>query len=133
MATQERIDIVTGVDTGSARKSIESLTEEIRKYQDQLSGLDKGTQEYRETLEKLTESLKQLEQLHQQIKDSANNLVETYQETQNTIAGVTEELEAAGTTAETTKDQNLELAKSNQDLADSLKKQRITHPIHARN
>ncbi len=110
MATQERIDIVTGVDTESARKNIESLTEEIKKYQDQLSNLNEGTQEYMKTLEKLTESLKQIEQLHQQIKDSANNLIETYQETRNSIGEVTEELDATGTMAETAEIRNQELA-----------------------
>ena len=106
---------VVELDTGNAQKSVKSLRNELKELKDQLVNLDKGTQEYNETLQQAADIQHQLKEMNEELAASAMDFGQIMSNTTKTIGGVVSGFQALSASMSL-------LGIENEDALESIKK-----------
>lgn len=101
MADIQTVETVVKITDGDSRKTIAGIRKEIKGYRDDLVNLDKDSQEYIDTVDKIAVSEKVLADINQEVKDSIRSLNESVSDNiqleesqQNTIKSLNAEIKA---------------------------------------
>lgn len=78
---------VVQVDTNNAQKSVKSLRNELKELKDQLVNLEKGTQEYNNTLQQAADIQHELKEMNEELAASAMDFGQIMSNTTKTVNG----------------------------------------------
>lgn len=84
----EEIKITTVIDDKNSAKTLRDLQQETKKYKDQLVNLDRNSEEYRSTLNRLTQVQGQINTINRDVSASTQNLTDVYSSLTSVVGGV---------------------------------------------
>ena len=83
----ETVQTVLTIDTSKSASSMKELREQVKALKDQLVGLDKGTQEYSDTLVQLGEKMHEMKEINEEIRRTNSDFGDTLGNVSNVMAG----------------------------------------------
>ena len=83
----EEVKTVLTIDTSKSASSMKELRTQIKALKDQLVGLDKGTQEYSDTLVQLGEKMHQMKEINEEVRRTNSDFGDTLGNISNAMAG----------------------------------------------
>lgn len=84
----EEIRITTVVDDQGSRKTLRDLQKEVKGYRSDLLNLDRSSEEYRQTLNKLAETQGRINTVNRDVAASTQNLTNVYASLSSVVGGV---------------------------------------------
>ena len=83
----EEVKTVLTIDTSKSASSMKELRTQIKELKDQLVGLDKGTEEYTQTVVELGEKMHQLKEINEEVRRTNSDFGDTLGNVSNVMAG----------------------------------------------
>lgn len=83
----ETVQTVLTIDTSKSASSMKELRDQIKSLKDQLVGLDKGTEEYSNTVVQLGEKMHQLKEINEEVRRTNSDFGDTLGNVSNVLAG----------------------------------------------
>ena len=83
----EEVKTVLTIDTSKSASSMKELRDQIKSLKDQLVGLDKGTEEYSNTVVELGEKMHQLKEINEEVRRTNSDFGDTLGNVSNVMAG----------------------------------------------
>ena len=83
----ETVQTVLTIDTSKSASSMKELREQVKALKDQLVGLDKGTQEYSDTLVQLGEKMHEMKEINEEIRRTNSDFGDTLGNVTNVMSG----------------------------------------------
>ena len=83
----ETVQTVLTIDTSKSASSMKELRDQIKSLRDQLVGLDKGTEEYANTVVQLGEKMHQLKEINEEVRRTNSDFGDTLGNVSKVMAG----------------------------------------------
>ena len=83
----ETVQTVLTIDTSKSASSMKELRDQIKSLKDQLVGLDRGTQEYNDTLVQLGEKMHDLKEINEEVRRTNTDFGDTLGNVTNVMSG----------------------------------------------
>lgn len=81
-------EVILNVKTGNAEKNVGNVTKQIRQYTNELQSLDRGTEEYNSTLQKLADLNSVVYETQQDISAASLNNYQVFQNATSAVSGL---------------------------------------------